>query len=179
MVELLREEAYMGKKYILALIVFLALGSVTLTAYAVDELFDTKAAAEHIDKGIAYLKAKNFDSAVKEFDESASISPEAEPFYYLGYAYYLKSRNGDKESRKLSLENFQKAYDIDPNFTPTRYKPSEPSPFQVKQQQERGTIEAPSVTQQQTTPTAPAAQPEVQKPPENVLPQPPPAEQTK
>jgi tetratricopeptide (TPR) repeat protein len=179
MVGLIKEEAYMGKKYILTLIVFLALGSVTLIAYAADELFDTKAAAEHIDKGIAYLKTKNFDSAIEEFDESASISPEAEPFYYLGYTYYLKSRKGDKESRKLSLENFQKAYDIDPNFTPTRYKPSEPSPFQARQQQEIGTAEAPSVTQQQTTPAAPAGQPEVQKLPENAMPQTPPPDQPK
>ncbi len=161
----------MGKKYVLTLIVFLALGSVTLTAHAADELFDTKAAAEHIDKGIAYLKAKNFDAAVKEFDESSSISPEAEPFYYLGYTYYLKSRKGDKESRKLSLENFQKAYDIDPNFTPTRYKLAEPSPFPGKQQQEIGTAEeVPSVTQQQAAPAAPAVAPEAQKSNETAMP---------
>jgi len=158
----------MCKKYILTFIVFLMLGLVTLTAHAADELFDTKAAAEHIDKGIAYLKAKNFDDAVREFDESASISPEAEPYYYLGYAYYLKSRKGDEESRKLSLENFQKAYEIDPNFTPTRYKPAELSPLQRSQQPQTNATLAPSMTQQQT---APAAEPEPQKPAETEKPQ--------
>ncbi|HUI44667.1 MAG TPA: tetratricopeptide repeat protein [Nitrospirota bacterium] len=170
----------MGKKRILTLIVFLSMGLVTLTAHAADELFDTEAAAGHMNKGIAYLKAKNFDDAVREFDEAASISPEAEPYYYLGYAYYLKSREGDGESRKLSLENFQKAYEIDPNFTPTRYKPAEPSPLQGSQQPQPGAIEAPSVTQQQT---APAAEPEAQKPAETATPQTtpqtPPAEQPK
>lgn len=125
----------MREKRVLTFIVFLALGLVALTAQAADELFDTKAASEHIDKGIAYLKENNFDSAVKEFDESASISPEAEPYYYLGYAYYMKSRKGDKESRKLSLDNFEKAYEIDPNFTPTRYKLIEPSSLKGKQQE--------------------------------------------
>jgi tetratricopeptide (TPR) repeat protein len=151
----------MEKKRILTFIVFLALGLVALTAHATDELFDTKAAAEHIDKGIAYLKEKNFDAAVREFDESASISPEAEPYYYLGYTYYLKSRNGDTESRKLSLDNFEKAYEIDPNFTPTRYKPAESTSLQGKQQQEMGATEAPS---------APAV-PDVQKPAETATPE--------
>jgi|GEM_PF-1898060 len=170
----------MGKKRILTFIVFLMLGLVALTAHAADELFDTKAAAEHIDKGIAYLKAKNFDDAVREFNESASIAPEAEPYYYLGYTYYLKSRKGDVESRRLSLENFQKTYEIDPNFTPTRYKPAEPSPLQGNQQPQTNAAQAPSMTQQQAVP---AAAPNAQKPAEietpQTTPQTPPAEQPK
>ncbi len=152
----------MGKKHVFTFIVFLSLGLVALTVHAADGLFDTKAASEHIDKGISYLKQNNFDAAVKEFDESASISPEAEPYYYLGYTYYLKGRKGDLESRKLSRENFDKAYEIDPNFTPMRYKPAEPSSLQEIQQQEMGAAE--------TSPTS-AATPEAQKPAENPSPQ--------
>ncbi len=137
----------MGNKHILTFIVFLTLGLVALTAHAAEELFDNKAAAEHIDKGIAYLKANNFDAAVREFDESASISPEAEPYYYLGYTYYLKSRKGDEESRKLSIENFKKAYEIEPNFTPMRYEPTETTPHQDKQRPETGATESPSEAQ--------------------------------
>jgi len=113
-------------------VLFLALGLAPLVAHAADDLFDSKSATEHIQKGIALLKAKSFDAAIAEFDESASIAPEAEAYYYLGYAYYLKSRHGDEESRRLSLENFQKAYEIEPNFIPGRNKSAaaQPAPGQ-------------------------------------------------
>jgi tetratricopeptide (TPR) repeat protein len=101
---------------------------VAAPAYPADELFDTAAASKHIERGISFLKAKDFDAAIKEFDESATIAPEAEAYYYLGYAYYMKSRKMDGESRRMSLDNFEKAYEIDPNFTPTRYQPSETPP---------------------------------------------------
>jgi tetratricopeptide (TPR) repeat protein len=136
-------------------VLFMALGLTPLTAHAADDLFDSKAATEHIQKGIALLKAKNFDAAIEEFDASASIAPEAEAYYYLGYAYYLKSRKGDEESRRLSLENFQKAYEIDPNFTPIRYKPVLPPPA-PGQQPEAAKTSPPAVTQQ----AAPEAEPQ-------------------
>src|SRR3990172_9135946 len=128
MVQLLREEAAMT--YIRSLIVVLTImvSMVAAPAYPADELFDAATASKHLDQGISFLKAKDFDAAIKEFDESAGIAPEAEAFYYLGYAYYMKSKKGDGESRKLSLENFDKAYEIDPNFSPTRFKPAEPAP---------------------------------------------------
>jgi len=97
-------------------------------AFPEDGLFDTATASKHLEQGISCLKAKDFDAAIREFDESAAIAPEAEAYYYLGYAYYMKSRKVDGESRKLSLDNFGKAYEIDPNFSPTRFKPSEPAP---------------------------------------------------
>ena len=100
-------------------------------AFPADEVFDTATASKHLEKGISYLKAKDFDAAITEFDESASISPEADAFYYLGYAYYMKSRKGDGENHKKALENFDQAYEIDPNFSPTRFKPSEPAPQQT------------------------------------------------
>ncbi len=130
-----------------------------LIGYGEEELFDTKAAAEHIEKGISQLKAKNLDAAIAEFEESASISPEAEAYYYLGYAYYLKGRNGDGESRKLSYENFEKAYEIDPSFSPTRYKPPEPAPErEMRQQPEQESNQSPAITEQ-PTPSSRASKP--------------------
>ncbi|MGE5172805.1 MAG: hypothetical protein ACM3MD_03140 [Betaproteobacteria bacterium] len=136
----------MGTNRALVFVLPILLGLAPLMGHAEEELFDTKAAAEHIEKGIAQLKAKSFDAAIVEFEESASISPEAEPYYYLGYAYYLKGRSGeDGESRKLSRENFEKAYEIDPNYSPTRYKPAEPVP--AKPEPEEGERQAPADAQ--------------------------------
>jgi tetratricopeptide (TPR) repeat protein len=120
-----------------------------LRGQADEELFDTKAAAQHLDKGIAFLKAKNIDSAIKEFDAAAEINPDAEAYYYLGYAYYLKARTSDGENRNKSRENFERAYEIDPNFSPSRFKPTEPAPAQVPEPEQ---AEPPA---SQTTPTQP------------------------
>jgi tetratricopeptide (TPR) repeat protein len=128
MVLSLREEAAMSYKRTLIFVLTAMISMVAASAFAADELFDTAAASKHIEQGISFLKAKNFDAAIREFDKSAVIAPEAEAYYYLGYAHYMKGKNSDGESRKKSLENFEKAYEIDPNFTPTRYKPSEPTP---------------------------------------------------
>lgn len=118
----------MEKKRILVAVLTAVLTVIPLAGHAEEELFDTKAAAKHLEQGVAYMNAKNLDAAIREFEESAGMNPEAEAFYYLGYAYYLKGRNGDADSRAQSLENFDKAYELDPNFSPTRYKPGEPAP---------------------------------------------------
>jgi tetratricopeptide (TPR) repeat protein len=110
---------------LLLIILVIGLGSAPLTGRAEEELFDTKAALQHIEQGFARLNAKDYDAAIAEFEQSAAISPEAESFYYLGYAYYLKGRKGNGENRNLSRENFEKAYEIDPNFTPRRPTPAE------------------------------------------------------
>ncbi len=141
----------------------LLLGLAPLAAFAAeDDLFDTKAAAEHLEKGLTELKAKNYDAAVAEFEESASISPEAEAFYYLGYTYYMKGRAGDEESRKLSLENFDKAYEIDPNFTPTRYKPAEPAPAAAAEKTDQAPAQTPAAATApvQSTPSGSAPAPQ-------------------
>lgn len=102
-------------------------------AFAAEELFDTKAAAQHKEKGVVHLQKKNFRAAVKEFEEASSIAPDAEAFYYLGYAYYMDAKTTDnEESRKLSMENFQKAYDIDPNYTPSKLGAVETPPPAAK-----------------------------------------------
>ncbi len=141
----------MGKNRIVVFVLIIALGLVPLAAHAAEELFDTKASADHIEKGIAHLKAKDYDAAISEFEESASISPEAEAYYYLGYAYYMKSRTQDGENRKKSLEYFKNAYDIDPNFTPSRYKVATP------EQLPQGTASA--APGEATPSAAPAEQP--------------------
>ncbi len=114
-----------------------------------EDLFDTKAAAAHLEKGITHLKDKKYDDAIKELEDAASINPDAEAYYYLGYAYYMKGRKGDVKSRKKSIECFDKAYELDPSFKPGRFKPAETE----KQQPE-------PKSQESTTPAAPANQPE-------------------
>jgi tetratricopeptide (TPR) repeat protein len=115
----------MAMNRVVMIILLIGLGSAPLAGQAQEELFDTKAAAQHLEQGLARLGEKHYDSAIAEFQESAEIAPEAEAFYYLGYAYYLKGRKGDSEARDLSRENFEKAYEIDPNFSPTRLKQPE------------------------------------------------------
>jgi tetratricopeptide (TPR) repeat protein len=109
---------------VLTVMLIMAVGQV----FAADELFDTASATKHMQQGFSYLNARNYDAAIHEFEESTAINPEAEAYYYLGYAYYLKSRKVDGKSRVKSRENFEKAYEIDPHFTPTRYQPAEPAP---------------------------------------------------
>lgn len=92
---------------------------------AEEELFDSKTATEHLEKGLSHLKARNYGSAVTELEESITYSPNAEAYYYLGYAYYLVGRSGDAESRKKSIECFDKCYELNPGFRPTRYKTEE------------------------------------------------------
>jgi tetratricopeptide (TPR) repeat protein len=131
---------------------------VAAPAFPADELFDTAAASKHIERGISFLKAKDFDAAIKEFDESVTIAPEAEAYYYLGYAYYMKGRKIGGESRRMSRDSFEKAYEIDPNFTPTRYQPPEPAPPQAA---------APSPAAEPVAPQPAAQQPPT---PENLKP---------
>jgi tetratricopeptide (TPR) repeat protein len=104
----------MKKNSVLAFFIITLACMVAAPAYSADELFDTAAATKHIEQGVKLLKAKKYDAAAGEFEEAASINPDAEAYYYLGYTYYLKGRNGDETSRKKSRENFDKAYAINP-----------------------------------------------------------------
>jgi tetratricopeptide (TPR) repeat protein len=125
--------------------VILLVSSVVLAgvqlAYAEEELFDTKAAAAHVEKGIAHLKGKKYDAAIKELEEAATINPDAEAYYYLGYAYYMKGRKGGAESRRKSVECFDKAYELNPGFTPSRFKPAKAG--EAKQEPESTETEQP------------------------------------
>jgi len=117
----------MAYKQSLVFVLTVMVSMAAAPAYPADELFDNATASKLMEQGITFLKANNFDAAIQEFDELTSVAPEAEAYYYLGYAYYLKSRKVDGDSRRLSMENFEKAYELDPNFSPMRYKPSEPA----------------------------------------------------
>ena len=153
----------MRKNPILAFVLAAVLAALSLSAHAAEELFDTKAAAMHTEQGIAFLKAKNYDAAIAEFEQSAQINPDAEAYYYLGYTYYLKSRKGDEASRNKSRENFEKTYEIDPNFSPTRFRPTEPAPGQMLRQPEQkapaAQTESKPAPASAATPTQPPSQP--------------------
>lgn len=120
-----------------------------------EELFDSKTAAEHLEKGLSYLKARNYRAAVTELEESIAYEPGAEAYYYLGYAYYLIGRSGDAESRKMSIECFDKAYELNPGFRPTRYKTEEmPSRENKEESASRsGSSSGPGDREQQLPPT--------------------------
>ncbi len=130
------------------IMVILMVSAVVLAAFhlagAEEELFDTKAAAAHIEKGITHLKNKNYDAAINELEEAADINPDAEAYYYLGYAYYMKGKKGDAESRKKSIEAFDKAYELNPGFTPSRFKPAE-TPELPRKAKPKETPETPAV----------------------------------
>jgi tetratricopeptide (TPR) repeat protein len=150
----------MRKSLIMMLLVTAIITEMQIVSYAADELFDAKTAAEHMAKGIAHLKAKQYDAAIDELSESASVYPEAEAFYYLGYAYYMKGRKGDGESRQNAMENFEQAYELDPNFTPTRYMPTEPLPSKPEQKNiETRQIPTSDASPQQTPEAPQPAQP--------------------
>ena len=95
--------------------------------HAADELFDTEAATALTNKGIADLTLGHYDAAIEALEESVGIDPQAPAFYYLGYAYYMKGKKTDGENRTKAMENFDKAYELDPGFTPIKIKPSEPA----------------------------------------------------
>jgi tetratricopeptide (TPR) repeat protein len=102
---------------------------------AEEELFDTKGANASVEKGLSLIKQKKYDAAVEAFEEAAAMSPdiEAEALYYAGYACYLKGRSGDEDARQRSVEFFDRTYEINPNFSPTKFKPVEPLPGPASQ----------------------------------------------
>ena len=96
-----------------------------LSAAAQEDLFDTKAAGALYEQGMNNLRGSKLEEAIAAFEESLSIAPDARTYYFLGYAYYLKGKTGDIDSRKKSLESFEQAYELDPNFTPAKYEHTE------------------------------------------------------
>lgn len=113
----------MRNRFIMSLsIIMLLLGAGTFAA-AEEELFDTTAAAEHMAKGVKLLGARNYDAAIEELEEAVSAAPSAEAHYLLGYAYYMKGKAGDEDARQQAAENFEQAYEIDPNFSPNKVGP--------------------------------------------------------
>src|SRR5512136_2569866 len=95
---------------------------------AEEDLFDTKAAIEQREKGRQLLNTRKYDAAIEALEEAVNAAPDAEAYYLLGYAYYMKGKSGDEESRQKAKENFEEAYQLDPNVSPNKFKPGEPVP---------------------------------------------------
>ena len=64
--------------------------------------------------------------------------------------------SNDNGSRKKAVENFDKAYELNPNFTPTRFKPEETEAVKPKSKKEKK--EQPQTESQPATPETPADQ---------------------
>ena len=121
----------MREKIVFIIMVTLLLAVAPVVNAAAEEpLFDTKAAAAGLAKGLSLIKQKKYDAAVEAFENAAATAPdiEAEALYYAGYASYLKSKSGDEDARQRSVEFFDRAYEINPNFSPNKFKPTEPMP---------------------------------------------------
>ena len=95
-------------KNILILSSFLLLLSThTLFAESIDEKFNNSRAFQYSKKGAEYLRRKNFESAIKNFEKSLNLFPNYYMTYSnLGYAY-LYSGQSDK-----ALESFKKALSL-------------------------------------------------------------------
>ena len=63
-------------------------------------------------KGLAAYMKRDYRSAVALLKEYVATKPDAEAYYFLGYASYKLNQ------RKEAAEYFRESYLIDPNFTP-------------------------------------------------------------
>lgn len=138
---------------------------------AEEELFDTKGAAAALEKGLKLIRQKNYDAAVEALEDAAATSPEieAEALYYAGYACYLKGRAGDEDARQRSVEFFDRAYEINPNFSPNKVRPADiiAGPGAAQGGDITPAAAAPASTlapQAQPAPAAPPKAPEPSKP---------------
>jgi tetratricopeptide (TPR) repeat protein len=117
----------MGKLISVIFVAVMMLSILPGPGHASDELFDTAGAAELVNNGVADLMAGRYDAAIEALEEAVGIDPKAPAFYYLGYAYYMKSKKGNEEYRTKAMENFDKAYELDPGFTPQKIKTDGPA----------------------------------------------------
>ncbi len=109
------------------LLILLAVAATPVMA-ADEDVFDSKTAVEQREKGRQFLNTKKYDAAIEALEEAVNAAPDAEAYYLLGYAYYMKGRSGDAESREKAKENFEEAYALNPNISPNKFRPGEPVP---------------------------------------------------
>ncbi|MEK6684121.1 MAG: tetratricopeptide repeat protein [Nitrospirota bacterium] len=89
--------------------------SVGLTSVSAAELFDAEAAKHHFDAGRDFYVKKDYENAIKEFEEAAQIDPEnTHAYYFMGYAYYKL------KDMKKAMEVFDQAYEADAKYSPPR-----------------------------------------------------------
>ena len=79
------------------------------------------ASAPTIDAGLAAFKKRHFAKAEAEFKKAVEADPSsAAANFYLGYTYYKIAEPHKRNSagKQKALEYFDKAYQLDPSFTP-------------------------------------------------------------
>ena len=116
------------RRMILAVLLGLLVLSAVPVMAADEELFDTKTATELREKGRQLLNTKQIDAAIETLQQAVDAAPDAEAYYLLGYAYYIKGKSGDAESREKAKENFEEAYALDPRISPNKFKQVEEIP---------------------------------------------------
>ncbi len=70
---------------------------------------DNSKAQQYLVAGHKYLKAKNYDAAIKYYQASINIQPTYQAYQFMGTAYYYK---GDKANAKAAYE---KSLQMNPN----------------------------------------------------------------
>jgi tetratricopeptide (TPR) repeat protein len=81
----------------------------------------TGAAQANIDAGLAAFKKRRFSRAEAEFLKAVEAEPSsAAANFYLGYTYYkiAEPSRRNTPNKQKALELFDKAFELDPSFTP-------------------------------------------------------------
>ncbi len=72
---------------------------------------DWKITDAHIEKGIIYLKQKNFAKALEIFQMASTVSnTDADPYYWIGRTFEAQNKLPE------AIDNYQRALSLDPNF---------------------------------------------------------------
>lgn len=78
---------------------------------------DWKVTDAHIEKGIIYLKQKDFKKAIEIFTLASTVSnTDADPYYWIGRTYEAQS------NKSLAIDNYQRAISLDPDFIEARQR---------------------------------------------------------
>jgi tetratricopeptide (TPR) repeat protein len=97
--------------------------SVGLASVLAGELFDAEEAKQHFNAGLDLYFKKDYQNAIKKFEEAAQIDPEnANAYYFMGYAYYKL------KDMKKAMEVFDQAYEVDAKYSPLKNAPADETP---------------------------------------------------
>ncbi|MBI3609076.1 MAG: tetratricopeptide repeat protein [Nitrospirae bacterium] len=103
--------------------VMLILFSAGLSSAFAAEMFDADAARHHFNAGLDRYFKKDYEGAIREFEEAARIDPEsANAYYFMGYSYYKL------KDMKKAMEVFDEAYEADAKYSPLRRLPPDERP---------------------------------------------------